>query len=115
MEEKMDQLIALIQKDEKYQDFKQKEKDLLKVESILIEYSKIMEEYQSLKQYEAYIDSSSIKEKLKAVKQKMATMPEIVAYYQSYHQLNDFLDEITQIIFGDLNLKLNTSLYQLGR
>ena len=115
MEEKMDQLIALIQKDEKYQDFKQKEKDLLKVESILMEHSKIMEEYQSLKQYEAYIDSSSIKEKLKAVKQKMATTPEIVAYYQSYHQLNDFLDEITQIIFGDLNLKLNTSLYQLGR
>ncbi len=33
----------------------------------------------------------------------------IVAYYQSYYQLNDLLEEVTRIIFKDL---IDTSLLQ---
>lgn len=113
MEEKMNELIELIKSDQRYLNYKEKEKELKKVEDILIEYSRVMEEYQSLKQYESYIDTSLVKQKLKDIKLKMTNTKEIVEYYNCYHELNNYLDEITKLIFKDISDQLNMSQYIL--
>lgn len=109
----MDQLIDLIKQDKRYMDFKQKEQRLELVKPLLSEYKEVMEQYNELKKYESYTDLSKIKLKIKEVKQKMASCKEIVEYYQSYHILNNFLDEVTQIIFKDISDDLETSRYVL--
>ncbi len=105
----MDEIIALIKQSDEYKDYMIKQKELEKEKDFLEYYQEIMQEYSYQKEYADYIDISDIKEKVKSCKKEMAQNEIIVAYYQSYYQLNDLLEEVTRIIFKDL---IDTSLLQ---
>ena len=38
---------------------------------------------------------------------------DIQNYYHSYHQLNDLLEEVTQVVFQDISCDLKIERYQL--
>lgn len=114
MEKIMNELIEEIKKDNRYIHFKNSEKKLSTEEELIKEYRKVLDEYQDMKKYEEYVDISDIKDKLKAIKQKMGASQIINEYYSDYHHLNDFLNEITQLIFAGISDDLLISQYDLG-
>ncbi|MFQ6862073.1 MAG: YlbF family regulator [Beduini sp.] len=113
MEEMLDELIEAICSDPTYSNFKECEKKLPQEELLLIEYRRVLDEYQQMKQYAQHVDISSTKEKLKTVQKAMNESKIIQDYYAAYHQLNDFLSDLTGIIFQDLSEDLSTSPYQM--
>ena len=114
MEEVMDQLIEAIKKDPRYKAFKESEKNLVKEKDLLQEYRQCLDHYQEMKRFEKYVDISKTKEELKAIRKRMQDSLIISRYYQCYHQLNDWLDEISKIIYQDISDELLISQYDLG-
>ncbi len=115
MEEILDRLIEQIKLDQRYQDYLEAEKKLDKKENkqLLQEYHQKIEEYNDLKKYESYIDLNQIKDEIKQLKKQISLNKDIVDYYQKYHCLNDFLEEITKIVFGNISTELDLSRYEL--
>ena len=113
MEEIMDQLIDVIKQQPYYKNFKNSEKKLDLEQDILICYRQVLDEYEEMKKYEDYVDITSIKDKLRKIQAKMNDSKVICDYYQSLHQLNDQLDEITKIIFQDISDDLLVSQFKL--
>lgn len=115
MEERLDRLINEIKLDQRYLDYLEAEKKLHQsdVMQLLKAYQDKINEYDELKKYEQYIDNSLLKEEIKELKRQMSMNDDIVDYYQKYHHLNDFLDEITKIVFGNISNELDLSPYKL--
>lgn len=113
MEELLDELIEGIKTHPIYLRFKENEVLLKQEEELLLDYRRVLDEYQDLKQYEKYVDMSEVKTKLKKVQDKMNQSTIIQEYYLSYHALNNMLDELTKVIFGDLSSELFISPYRL--
>ena len=76
-------------------------------------YQSKLDEYEELKKYEQYIDNTNIKEEIKELKKQISQNSDIIDYYQKYHCLNDFLEEITGVVFKDISEELNLSPYRL--
>ena len=47
------------------------------------------------------------------MKKQISQNSDIIDYYQKYHCLNDFLEEITGVVFKDISEELNLSPYRL--
>ena len=106
MEEILDKLITEIKLDQRYIDYVEAEKKLhnQEIDSLLHEYQK---------KYNQYIDNQEIKDEIRDLKKKIASNEDILDYYCKYHRLNDFLDEITKVVFGGISNELDLSPYQL--
>lgn len=115
MEEILDKLIAQIKEDSRYLDYLEAEKKLhnQKIDTLLHAYQDKLEQYDELKKYDQYIDNQTIKDEIKELKKEIASNDDILDYYQKYHRLNDFLDEITKIVFGNISKELDLSPYRL--
>lgn len=115
MEEILDQLIMEIKKDQRYLDYFEAEKKLhdQATDDLLHAYQDKLEQYEELKKYEQYIDNQEIKNEIKELKKEIANNEDILDYYRKYHRLNDFLEEITKIVFGGISKQLDLSPYQL--
>ena len=96
MEEILDKLITEIKLDQRYIDYVEAEKKLhnQEIDSLLHEYQNKLNQYRDLKK-------------------KIASNEDILDYYCKYHRLNDFLDEITKVVFGGISNELDLSPYQL--
>ena len=99
MEEILDKLITEIKLDQRYIDY--------------VEAEKKLNQYDELKKYNQYIDNQEIKDEIRDLKKKIASNEDILDYYCKYHRLNDFLDEITKVVFGGISNELDLSPYQL--
>ena len=86
MEEILDKLITEIKLDQRYIDYVEAEKKL---------------------------HNQEIKDEIRDLKKKIASNEDILDYYCKYHRLNDFLDEITKVVFGGISNELDLSPYQL--
>ena len=106
MEEILDKLITEIKLDQRYIDYVEAEKKLhnQEIDSLLHEYQNKLNQYDDLKKYNQYIDNQEIKDEIHE---------DILDYYCKYHRLNDFLDEITKVVFGGISNELDLSPYQL--
>ena len=100
MEKIMDQLIEEIKKQPYYLNFKESEKQLDYEKDLIQRYREVLDEYEQMKKYEDYIDTSNVKEKLKSIKLEMNASSYIKNYYSNLHSLNDQLDEITKLPKG---------------
>ncbi len=111
----LDNLINEIKSDQRYIDYLEAEKKLYNPEnkSLLKSYQSKLAEYEKLKKYEQYIDNTDIKKEIKELKKQINQNNDIIDYYQKYHCLNDFLEEITGIVFKDISKELNLSPYRL--
>ena len=115
LNELLDNLINEIKADQRYIDYLDAEKKLYIPEnkSLLKTYQSKLDEYEELKKYEQYIDNTNIKEEIKELKKQISQNSDIIDYYQKYHYLNDFLEEITGVVFKDISEELNLSPYRL--
>ena len=99
MQEILDKLINEIKKDQRYLDYLEAEKKLhtKNIEELLRDYQNKLVRYEEIRKYEQYIDNTQIKEEIKDLKRQISCNEDIIDYYQKYHRLNDFLEEITKI------------------
>ena len=114
MEEILDRLMEEIKLGQRYLDYIEAEKKLHDddIESLLKEYQDKLSEYEDLKKYEQYIDNQEIKNEIRKLKKEIGENPLIIDYYQKYHNLNDFLEQITKIVFGNISKQLDLSPYE---
>lgn len=114
MEEILDRLIEQIKLDQRYLDYIEAEKNLHNddIESLLQNYQDKLAEYEDLKKYDQYIDNQEIKNEIRILKKEIGENPVIIDYYQKYHSLNDFLEQITKIVFGNISKQLDLSPYE---
>lgn len=114
LNELLDKLVNEIKRDSRYLDYLEAEKKLYdpKVKALLDEYQNKLSEYEQIKKYEQYIDNSLIKAEIKELKKQIASNQDINEYYQKYYCLNEFLEEITNIVFKDISPKLDISPYR---
>lgn len=115
LNELLDNLINEIKCDQRYIDYLEAEKKLYLTENetLLKKYRNKLDEYEELKKYEQYIDNTNIKEEIRELKKQISQNNDIIDYYQKYHRLNDFLEEITGVVFKDISEELNLSPYRL--
>lgn len=115
MEEILDKLINEIKLDQRYLNYIEAEKKLHSddVKQLLHAYQDKLNQYEELKKYEQYIDNAQIKEEIRDLKKQIGDHNDILDYYQKYHCLNDFLEEITKIVFGNISKELDLSPYKL--
>lgn len=115
MEEILDKLITEIKLDSHYLDYLEAEKKLhsQEIDTLLHAYQNKLNQYEELKKYDKYIDNQSIKDEIRELKKEIANNDDILDYYKKYHRLNDFLDEITKVVFGNISNELDLSPYQL--
>ena len=114
MQEILDKLINEIKKDQRYLDYLEAEKKLhtKNIEELLRDYQNKLVRYEEIRKYEQYIDNTQIKEEIKDLKRQISCNEDIIDYYQKYHRLNDFLEEITKIVFGNISKELDLSPYK---
>lgn len=115
MEELLDKLVMEIKQDQRYLEYIEAENQLQNQEtvSLLRDYQNKINQYDELRQYNQYIDNQEIKNELKELKKSLSNNQDILNYYEKYHCLNDFLDEITKIVFGGISNDLDLSPYKL--
>ena len=115
MEEILDKLVKEIKLDRRYLEYINAEKKLhtKDIEFMLKEYQDKLNEYEELKKYDQYIDNGQLKEEIKNLKKQISCTNDILDYYQKYHCLNDFLEAITKIVFGNISNQLDLSPYKL--
>lgn len=105
MYKEIDDLVDAIVEDDifkKYQVNNQKIKSE-EMMPLLTKHQMIQEDYMKMKSYEPYVSIDETRKKLKDVKDELSHHPFIQDYYQSYYQLNDLLDEVTQIVFDGIS------------
>lgn len=115
MEEILDKLVNEIKLDQRYLDYLEAEKKLSApdLKALLQAYQDKLGQYEELKKYEQYIDNTQIKEEIKDLKRQISCNHDIIDYYRKYHCLNDFLEEITKIVFSNISKELDLSPYKL--
>ena len=106
LNELLDNLINEIKADQRYIDYLDAEKKLY-----IPENKSLLKTYQS--KLDEYEDNTNIKEEIKELKKQISQNSDIIDYYQKYHCLNDFLEEITGVVFKDISEELNLSPYRL--
>ena len=76
------------------------DKDVL---ALLNNYHQSYENYQNIKQYEPYISSEQEKQNWIKMKKELSHHPLIQQYYQSYYELNELLEIVTNIVFQNIS------------
>lgn len=115
MDTLIEELVAAIKNDDRYQNFMEQEKKLQdnEIQALLQRYQVANKQYQEVKQYQSFIDLTEMEETIKTCKQEISASPTIQTYYQSYHAINDVLEAVTKTIFDGISEELDTSRYTL--
>lgn len=113
METLIEELISEIKKDTRYLSFLMQEERMQSddVQSLLKDYQDAVNAYQEVKPYANHIDITQQIERMQELKREVAQHPIIKEYYEAYHQINQLLEEVTNIVFKDISDDLVTSRY----
>ncbi len=111
----IDELIEAIKKDDTYISYLKANKALNDTSTLalLSRRQTLMEDYNRLKQYEKYTSLDEIKNDIKEINEEINQNNIIMHYYQCYYQLNDLLEEVTDIIFDHISDELLLSRFEL--
>lgn len=101
----IEDLVVEIKKMPVYQDFKEKSQDLNEpeVKVILEEYQRLKQKKADLKKYDKYLDLTELNQEIIDIRLKMKESKIINDYYQAYYQINEYLNEITSVIFKNIS------------
>lgn len=83
------------------------------IHHLLLKYHDINAQYYEIKKYEKYTDISSVKDEYRKMRKEVSENKVIQDYYNKYNELNDMLDEMTNIIFDGISKDLNMDRYLL--
>jgi len=112
MYKEIDALIEALVNDERFIQFRQASQCLEeeKIMALLSRHQTLQEDYMRFKKYGM---ADEIKKDLLEVKQEMNAHPIIKAYYQSYYQFNDLLEEVTHIVFQKISDEIKIERFML--
>lgn len=115
MYELIDELIEAILNTNEFKNYQQAQKQLFENQTVVLlsRYQSLMEDYLKIKDYPMNIGQDDLKEKIHEIRREMSCHPGIQLYYQSYYQLNDLLEEVTQIVFQGISKDLKMERFQL--
>lgn len=99
----LDEIKEMICEEEEYQKFLAANQKLENVNQLLTDYQQAANQYYTHRKYEKYIDISSYKNKFLELKKKVNETKEVQEYYNAYYEVNDLLDELTEIIFAGIS------------
>ncbi len=110
----IDELVEAICKDEIYITYRNNAKHLEQgeIKRLLLQQQILQEDYMRLRDLEKYVSIDETKNQLKDIKQQVASHPVIQAYYQSYYELNELLEEVTYIVFNDITQELELTKWK---
>lgn len=111
----LNDLIDHIKEHEIFKEYELNNNKLFKpeVNDILKTYQVTIEEYNELKKFSNYINLDDIETRLKNIRKLMLDNVDIQNYQYSYNQLNNYLNEITTKIYGDISDKIIMSHYRI--
>lgn len=115
MEDLIAALVIEIKKDKRYQNFIKQEQILQQhdIAKVLQEYQDALDTYRDLQQYKDYIDISESEQKVKTLKRQISQSKEIQDYYRAYHEVNDMLEKVTEMVFKDISKEIDMARYVL--
>lgn len=115
MYEKIDALIEAIMKTDEFIRYQEAVSQLYQSQTmtLLSRYQTLMEDHLKMRDYSVDVGQAEVKKQLQEVYQEMNQHSDIQNYYHSYHQLNDLLEEVTQVVFQDISCDLKIERYQL--
>lgn len=110
----IDELVDAICQDELYITYRNNAKQLEQddIKQLLLQQQSLHEDYMRLRDLEKYVSIDETKNQLKDIKQKVTTHPVIQAYYQSYYDFNELLEEVTHIVFSDITQELELTKWK---
>lgn len=111
----IEELQECIFRNEKYKEYIKAKNELNKEEvyQLLLKYQDVQHEYFKMKEYEKYNDMTSIKKEYQKMKKEISQNQQIQDYYLKYYEINELLDEITEIIFDGISEDLHIDRYSL--
>ena len=115
VEEIINELIDAILKDEKFKAYQQAQEALYdeKTLALLSRQKTMQEDYLRLKNYLDESSLSQMKDELREIKKEVLDNPKIKAYYQTYHELNDLLEDVTKTVFQGISEDITLERFQL--
>ncbi|WP_154888429.1 YlbF family regulator [Longibaculum muris] len=115
MEEIINELIDAILKDEKFKAYQQAQEALYdeKTLALLSRQKTMQEDYLRLKNYLDESSLSQMKDELREIKKEVLDNPKIKSYYQTYHELNDLLENVTKTVFQGISEDITLERFQL--
>ncbi len=113
MYKEIDELVEAIIQDDVFQNYKKCNQALEneKTLALLSRNKTLQEDYLRLKSY-GHVEY--IKENLKEIKKEMMNDQKIQDYYQSYHDLQALLAEVTELVFQNISDELFFDQYHYG-
>ena len=115
MYELIEALVELIKEEDVYKNFV-KESSLLEneeIHSMLVDYQFKKDEYTRMKPYAKYQDISTYQKAYLDAKQDISNNDVIKRYYSAYYELNDLLDELTDLVFKGISDEIVNERYSL--
>lgn len=109
MYNKIDKVVNEIIKTDIYKDYINKYNDLYQEDVLLLlsKHSIIQEDYLRMKEYSKYRDDQNLYSEYKEVKKELMNNKSVQQYYQSYYELNELLEKVSQIIFDNISNDLS--------
>lgn len=105
----VDDLVDAIRNDEPYKNYYQARQDVLHTPEIMTHIKtleRLMEEKSEQAQYAAYISLDEINEKIKKERQTLSSFSLMKKYQDALYDLNKQLEELSQIVFGNISEEL---------
>lgn len=99
MNELIEQLVISLKNEAVYQEYMKAKMNLDKYSDLLYSYKETKEEYMKMRPYFQYQDFSELKERFEILSNQVSNLEAYQVYLKTSHQLQDRLDELTQLIF----------------
>lgn len=115
MEDLIAALVIEIKKDQRYQTFLKLEQKLQQknIAQLLYEYQEALDTYHDVQQYKEYIDISESEQRVKELKIQISKNKDIQEYYKAYHEVNELLEQVTELVFKDISKEIDMARYVL--
>ncbi len=115
MFEIINELVEAIKNDDIYQSYINANNALndAKTLALLSRHQNLMEDYYRLRQYDTYTSLDDMKKDIQEVNEEIQKNDRIMNYYDKYYQLNDLLEEVTDIVFNDISDELQLTRFEL--
>lgn len=115
MYQEIDELVQAIEATEEFKNYQNALKQLSdeKVLALLSRYQGTLEDYRRIKDYSMDMGQEELKKQLQQIQKEMQQQSAIAYYYQTYHELNDLLEEVTKLVFQDISPQLHYQRWKL--
>ncbi len=116
MYSKIDKIVNEIVNTEVFKNYSKCYNDLYREDILLLlsRHSMIQDDYFKMKQYTQYINNDDLYNDYKKIKSELMNNDIIKEYYKSYYEINEMLEDVTQLLFNNISDDLTYDYLTLG-